>query len=136
MGPLHTMRAPGAERAAVIPMLFEAASLAVMSALHLPNDAGIAEAVICLVLVAGAAALVRETTQARTVAARLAVGFAILGFLAGLHFTSQSGGLDLAYHLTVLPLLVLTELLLLAGTWRRRPHDERRPRQPRPRGQL
>jgi hypothetical protein len=84
-----------------------------MSAVHLPNDAGVAEAIICLVLVAGAIALMRRTPHAHA-GACLAVGFAILGFLVGLHDTTQAGGVDLAYHLTVLPMLVLTELMLLA----------------------
>ncbi|HLH64325.1 MAG TPA: hypothetical protein VKV27_01340 [Solirubrobacteraceae bacterium] len=115
---MRALQAQGAERAATALMLTEAASLAAMSALHLPNEAGVAEAIICLVLLAGVTALLRRTAHART-AARLAVGFAILGFLGGLHFTIQTGGLDLAYHLTVLPLLVLTELILLAPRSRR-----------------
>ena len=118
------------ERVVAVLMLLEAASLAVMSAVHLPNDAGVAEAIICLVLVAGATALIRRTSRAQ-IAAGLSVGFAILGFLVGLRFTTQTGGVDLAYHLVVLPVLVLTELMLLAP---RRRHG-RPPRQPLPRRQ-
>ncbi len=116
------------ERPAAVLMLLEAASLAVMSAVHLPNDAGVAEAIICLVLVAGAIALMGRTSHAHT-AASLAVGFAILGFVVGLHYTTQTGGVDLAYHLTVLPLLVLTELMLLALRQHRgRPFGQPQPR--------
>jgi hypothetical protein len=105
----------------------EAASLAVMSSLHLtgtlaggskpfqPNNAGIAEAVICLALTAGAVALMRRWPNARAIALGT-VGFAILGFLIGLNFTVRGGDpIDIAYHATVLPLLLLTLFLV----WRR-----------------
>src|SRR5215472_2983904 len=78
----------------------EAATLAIMAVLHLtgilaggtrpfrPTDAGIAEAVICVVLIGGAAALARDPLSGRTIA-RGTVGFAVLGVIAGLNFTIQ-----------------------------------------------
>ena len=89
-----------------------AASLAVMSTLHLAGafegrtdpDAGTAEAIIAVVLVAGALALVR-TGDRRAAAAALA--FAVAGFLLGLSFTIDDGGVELAYHVAVLPVLVV-----------------------------
>jgi hypothetical protein len=106
-------------------MGLEAASLAVMSCLHLSGilaggsrpfdraDAGIAEALICLALTAGALSLTRALPRARGVALAT-IGFAILGFLVGLSLTVQGGdAIDVAYHATVLPLLCLTLALLL-----------------------
>jgi hypothetical protein len=106
---------------------FEASTLALMSLLHLTGilaggtrpfsrtDAGIAEAVICVVLVGGAAALAGGSPSGRTVA-RGAVGFAILGVIAGLNFTIQGGdAVDIAYHATLLPLLLITLAALLRG---------------------
>lgn len=94
-----------------------ATSLAVASALHLsgqvsgrgaPFDAdhaGVAEAILCLVMV-GAAVVLRRSREARK-AALFLIGFTIAGFLWGLSITSQGGHLpDIAYHVTVLPLLV------------------------------
>ena len=99
-----------APRAVCLLMIAQAASLAVMSALHLPGDAGIAEAVIAVVLLTGAAALGRGAR----IFPPLTVGFAIVGFLAGLHFTLGSGdAVDLAYHATVLPLLIATLVALI-----------------------
>jgi hypothetical protein len=105
---------------------FEAATLAIMSVLHLsgilaggtrpfnPTDAGIAEAVICVVLIGGAAALLRDQLRGSAIA-RGAIGFAILGVIAGLNFTIQGGdAIDIAYHATLLPLLLIT----LAALWR------------------
>jgi hypothetical protein len=102
----------------------EAASLAVMSAVHLtgtlaggtkpyePADAGIAEALICLALTGGAIALARGWPHARRIASGT-LAFAILGFLVGLAFTVRgSHAIDVGYHLTVLPLLLLTLLRL------------------------
>jgi hypothetical protein len=101
-------------------MGFEAATFAVMSALHLsgvladgsdpydPTAAGIAEAVICLALASGAVALLRQSANANGVATAT-TGLAIVGVVIGLIFTIQGGGpIDIAYHATVLPLLVLT----------------------------
>jgi hypothetical protein len=113
-----------ARRVAVL-MLFEAASLAVASALHLsgqvhgrsaPFDAdhaGVAEAIIGVVLGAAAVIMIRAPRRARTVGIA-ATGFAIAGFLVGLSMTASGGDLpDIAYHLTVLPLLVGGLLLLI-----------------------
>ena len=104
----------------------EAASLAIMSVLHLTGilgggtkpfgrtDAGVAEAVICVALIGGAAALARDSSRGRLIALAT-VAFAILGFILGLNFTIQGGGaIDIAYHATVLPLLLVT----LAALWR------------------
>src|ERR1051326_878481 len=98
-------------------MVLVAASLAVASTLHLsgavgtgpkpfdPSDAGIAEAVIAAVLVAGAAALWRAPDRGRPFAIGATV-FAIAGFLVGLNFTARPGHTpDLVYHLAVLPIL-------------------------------
>jgi hypothetical protein len=97
-----------------------AATLAVMSLVHLSgilggsekpfdrSDAGIAEAVICVVLGYGATALLRRGSRARPVALA-ATGFAIVGFLVGLRFTLAGGGaIEIAYHLGALPILLLT----------------------------
>jgi len=106
-------------------MGFEAFTIATIAPLHLtrvlaggtkpfnPTAAGIAEAIIGAVLLAGAVALVRE----RPDAAIAATAFAIVGFLVGLGFTLRGGdGIDVAYHATMLPLLLLTLLVL----WRSR----------------
>ena len=98
-------------------MVLVAGSLAIMSALHLsgilgggakpfdPTDAGIAETVIACVLLGGAVAL----TRGSRILPPVALAFAIIGFLVGLHFTTGSGdAIDVAYHATVLPLLALT----------------------------
>lgn len=106
-------------------MLLQAASLAVASALHLSglvhgrgapfsaNGAGIAEAVICVVLAGGAMALARRGPRGRW-AAVAATGFAIAGFCYGLSVTIRGGDLpDITYHATVLPLLIATLVLTL-----------------------
>lgn len=103
----------------------EAASLAVMSILHLggglhgdsapfrPSAAGLAEAVIGLALVAAVSAQWYAPHRARPTALA-AVGFAIIGFVVGLNFTVRGGQvIDIAYHATVLPMLVFTLILLL-----------------------
>lgn len=95
-----------------------AASLAVAAALHLsgavsgrsaPYDArsaGIAEALIGVVLAATAAALARSAPRARR-AGLLGFGFAIVGFGVGLSMTAQGGHWpDIAYHVAVLPLVI------------------------------
>jgi hypothetical protein len=100
-------------------MVAQAASLAVVSALHLSgvdgNDAtgaGIAEAVICVVLLGGAIAY-RRARWGRP-AALAATGFAIAGFCYGLSLTVRGDDLpDVVYHATVLPLLVVTMILLV-----------------------
>jgi hypothetical protein len=104
----------------------EAASLAAASTLHLSGlvhghgpafsatGAGIAEAVIGLVLLAGAVALARRGTEGRP-AALAATGFAMAGFIYGLSLTVRGGDLpDITYHATVLPLLIVT-LVLTVG---------------------
>jgi hypothetical protein len=102
-------------------MGFVAATLVVMSALHLAGAtgegpaAGIPEALIAVVLAVGALALGRG---ARGVALG-AVVFAVVGFGIGLSFTARDGSAaDLAYHATMLPLLLLA-LVGLSGTSRR-----------------
>jgi hypothetical protein len=106
-------------------MVLEAASLAAASALHLSGlvhghgaaftetAAGIAEAVIGLVLLAGAVTLARRAIEGRSAALR-ATGFAIAGFIYGLSLTVRAGDVpDITYHATVLPLLILTLVLIL-----------------------
>jgi peptidoglycan/LPS O-acetylase OafA/YrhL len=103
---------------------FAAVSLAVVSPLHLtgairggskpydPTDAGIAEAVIGIVLAGGAAALLLSPHRGRR-AALAATGFAILGFILGLTFTLRGGtAFDVVYHATILPVLIVTAILL------------------------
>lgn len=112
-------------RAIAALMLLQAASLAVASALHLSglvhgrgapfsaDGAGIAEAVICVVLAAGAMALARRGPRGRRTAVA-ATGFAIAGFCYGLSVTTQGGDLpDITYHAVVLPLLIATLVLTL-----------------------
>jgi hypothetical protein len=107
-------------------MGFAASTLAAMSSLHLSGTlsggrepfnrthAGIAEALICVALSAGATMLLRKSPHARGVALA-SVAFAIFGFIVGLNFTIQGGdAIDVAYHATLLPLLLIT----LAALWR------------------
>jgi hypothetical protein len=102
-----------------------AVSLAVTSGLHLsglldgraaPFDAdhaGIAEALIGVVLAVAAAGLARSGRGARQLGL-YGFGFAIAGFGVGLSMTSRGGHWpDIAYHLTVLPLLIGCFLVLL-----------------------
>jgi hypothetical protein len=111
-------------RRLAILMGFEALTLAVISPLHLsgaldggsppfnPAAAGTAEAVIGVLLTLGMLALLRNGPHARS-AALAAVSFAIVGFLVGLSFTLRGGNaIDIAYHATMLPLLLLTLALL------------------------
>lgn len=102
-------------------MALEAASLAVVSALHLAGalggkpevGAGVPEAIIGIVLAVGAVELLRLPTRGRSVALG-AILFAIAGFVLGLTITIRGGEpLDIAYHATVLPILVLTLLQVL-----------------------
>jgi hypothetical protein len=106
-------------------MGFVAATLAVMSFLHLsgilddgsepfdPIHAGIAEALIGLVLASGAATLLRRWRHALSVALA-STGIAILGFVVGLTFTIRGdAAIDVAYHATVLPLLIVTLATLM-----------------------
>ena len=104
-------------------MVLEAASLTVASALHLAGLvhghgpafsatwAGLAEAVIGVVLLAGAVTLARRGIAGRP-AALAATGFAIAGFIYGLSVTVRGGDRpDITYHATVLPLLIVTLVL-------------------------
>jgi hypothetical protein len=113
------------ERQSAVLMCIVAATLAVMSFLHLTgalaggtkpfdrSDAGVAEAVICVALGYGAAGLLRTRPRAQTIALA-ATGFAIVGFLVGLRFTLGGGdAIDIAYHLSVLPILLITLIALL-----------------------
>lgn len=106
-------------------MVAEAASMAVFSALHLSGalhlggdsaralPAGIAEAIICVALLSGVGAMLRRGPHARGVAIG-AVSFAIAGFALGLSITVGGGATaDLAYHATMLPLLLATLVVLL-----------------------
>jgi hypothetical protein len=115
------------QRPIAILIALEASTLAVMSVLHLTgvlaggrspfnrNHAGIAEAVICLVLIGGAGALAGYRRAGRAIALG-ALGFAILGFIVGLSFTIQGGdAIDIAYHATLLPLLLATLAVLWKG---------------------
>lgn len=110
---------PGLQPVAIL-IGFQAATLAIMSLLHLtgvlaggkrpfrPTDAGIAEAVISVVLIGGAAALTRHSLHGRAIAVA-ALGFATLGVIVGLTFTIGGGdAIDVAYHATILPLLLIT----------------------------
>ena len=103
-----------------------ASTLAIMSVLHLTGilaggtrpfnrtDAGIAEAVICVVLIGGAVALARDPLHGRPISLGT-IGFAILGVGVGLNFTIQGGdAIDVAYHATLLPLLLIT----FAALWK------------------
>lgn len=104
--------------AVAVLMTLEAASLVVASAVHLSRSeskAGIPEAVICVALFAGAVAVYRPVPSWR--AATLAsVGFAILGFALGLSITARGDSIgDIAYHATVLPILIGTLALAMPG---------------------
>lgn len=120
-------------------MAFEAATLAVASILHLggwvhghaksfsSGGAGTAEAVLCVVLAWGAFAVLRSTKRWRSVALAT-TGFTIVGFLYGLSITTSGGDApDIAYHVTLLVLLIATFVVLLRA---RRPGtpDGERPR--------
>jgi hypothetical protein len=120
-----TVRSASLPRGILALIALEAASLAVVSSLHLagatargrpPFDAtsaGIAEALICLVLLAAISVNVRRSPFGR-LAAVAAVGFAIVGFLVGLGFTLRGGSsADIAYHASMLPILIATLALLL-----------------------
>ena len=116
----------GRDGTVVAAMVFEAATLVVVSAVHLvtaggskPSGAGIAEAVIAVVLLAGASALARGGPHGHQ-AALGALAVAIAGFILGLTFTLRGGTLaDVLYHLTMLPVLVATVVALRRGAGRR-----------------
>lgn len=113
-------RTANRQRPIAFAMGLEAATLAVMALLHLAGslggslssfsapEAGIAEAVICIVLAYGATGLMKGRPRARAVAIAATV-FALAGFVVGLAETIRGGqALDIAYHVTMLPLLALT----------------------------
>jgi len=106
-------------------LLAVAASLAVMSALHLggvlaggsdpfdPTRAGVAEATIAAVLVGGVLAL----SRGRRRAGLASTVFAVAGFVVGLSFTAVGGdAADVAYHAVVLPLLLIAAVTQLRGS--------------------
>jgi len=96
-------------------MACEAASLGVASALHLPNRAGIAEAIIGVALAAGAIAMIRVPARARTVGIVLNT-LAIAGFINGLTMTARAGDAPaIAYHAVVLPILIASVVVLARG---------------------
>jgi hypothetical protein len=106
-------------------MVLQCASMVVTAVLHLSGvvqgrsstfnatAAGIAEAVICAVLLWGAIALGRRGAAGRP----LAIGttlFAIIGFIFGLSISASYGALpDIVYHSTVLCLLIVTLVLIV-----------------------
>lgn len=109
-------------------MLLLAVSMAAVSALHLSGmvggntsgngemSAGIAEAVICVAMLWGVSSLVRRGAAGLGVAIGTTV-FAIAGFCLGLSITASGGYIpDIAYHATVLPLLLITFALLVRGS--------------------
>jgi peptidoglycan/LPS O-acetylase OafA/YrhL len=118
-------------------LLFVAGTLGVASALHLSGNvhgsapfdadhAGIAEAVIGLVLAGCASIMLRAPARART-AGLAGTVFAIVGFGVGLSFTTQGGHApDIAYHVVVLPML----LAVLVALVRHTPHAVERPHPP------
>jgi len=119
--------AVASDRRTAMLLAFEAATLAVFSVLHLSgaihpgsgssssSGAGVAEAIICIVLVLGLRALVRSPARGR-LSALGATCFAIVGFIVGLTFTVDGGAtVDLVYHLTMFPVLVVTALTLARG---------------------
>jgi hypothetical protein len=115
-----TNEANAVRRVAVL-MAFEAITLGVASGLHLTGHvhgrsapfAGIAEAIIGVLLAAGAISMVRAPAKARAIGLILN-GVAIAGFLNGLSMTARGGDApDIAYHLIFLPLLTASFVVLL-----------------------
>jgi hypothetical protein len=118
-------------------MIFEATTLAVASALHVSGlvhgrsapfnavHAGAAEAVIGAVLAGAAVAMFRGPALARTIGLA-ATGFAIVGFLVGLRFTTLGGHIpDVAYHVALLPVFIASVIVLLrAGRTRLEEADQ------------
>jgi hypothetical protein len=123
VSPTTTPRRPADRRRSARPlalvlMRFVAFTLAVFATLHLAGvlrvgsaskpsyGAGVAEALICVVLLGGSLAPSRR-------AALSALGFAIFGFLVGLSFTLGGGeAIDLVYHAVTLPVLMATAALV------------------------
>jgi hypothetical protein len=112
-------------------MIVVASTLGLMCTLHLSgvlaggsapfnaSHAGVAEAIIAVVLFAGADAVLANRARAQATALAATV-FAIVGFIVGLTFTVRGGdAIDIAYHVVVLPILVLTALGLAVRPGRR-----------------
>jgi peptidoglycan/LPS O-acetylase OafA/YrhL len=111
-------------------MAFEAVTLAVAATVHLAgytpagskppfnaSHAGVAEAIIGVVLAYGAIEVLRSSSRAWA-AAVATTSFAILGFLVGLTITAQGGDVpDVAYHVIMLPILIAS-LVILARSGR------------------
>ncbi|HEY1651432.1 MAG TPA: hypothetical protein VGG09_06070 [Acidimicrobiales bacterium] len=106
-------------------MVVVAVSLAVAATVHLSGQvhgraksfdadgAGVAEAIIGIVVAVGALAVLRRSSKARTIVLTTTC-FAIIGFAGGLTFTTQGGAWpDIAYHLTVLPILIASLIVLV-----------------------
>jgi hypothetical protein len=119
---------PAASPVFAVLMGVVAATLAVMSVLHLTatlpdgtppysaGEAGIAEAIICVVLLSGAVAVWRNSPHARSIALA-ALGFSIAGFVVGISVTIAGGpAVDVAYHGTVMPVLIVLIALLYRRT--------------------
>jgi hypothetical protein len=124
-GPEPSQRRARTVRRIAALMIFEATTLAVASALHLSGlvhgraapfngiHAGAAEAVIGVVLAGAGIAMLRAPAPARTIGLA-ATGFAIIGFLVGLRFTTLGGHIpDIAYHVTLLPVFIASMIVLL-----------------------
>jgi hypothetical protein len=126
---LHSLETPAlgwvTRRRLATVMAAIAVTLGCASALHLtggvhgrssPFDAthaGVAEGVIGIVLAGGAAGVVRFPMAARPIALS-AIGFATVGFVVGLNFTTRGGHLpDIIYHVALLPLLLASLVALL-----------------------
>ena len=119
----RAMRRLVSQHAIVRLMACQAITLAIASALHLSGAdsamdssartaAGLAEALICVALVFGAAALAGGRPWGQT-AAMMAIGFAIFGFVLGLSFTVRGGDTpDVAYHATMLGVFIVTAIQL------------------------
>jgi peptidoglycan/LPS O-acetylase OafA/YrhL len=117
-------------------MLLVAASLAIVSSLHLSGvlsahsssyngtAAGIAEAIIGVALVVGAVELWRDPSTGRRAAIASTV-FAIAGFVLGISITARSGYIpDIAYHASVLPIIgAILVVLTVRGRPRARDGD-------------
>lgn len=121
----HLVHPFDAMRRVAIVMSLEAVSLWVASALHLsglvhgrsasfePDAAGIAEAVIGVVLAAGSVVMVKDKGRARVVGIA-STTFALIGFLIGISETARGGDApDIAYHATVIPLLIASLVALI-----------------------
>jgi hypothetical protein len=126
--PTHRPDRSNVITAVAVLMALEAASLGVAAALHLsglvhgrsasfdPGSAGIAEAVIGVVLAVAAIAMFRTPFRARAVGIT-ATSFALVGFLVGITETARGGDVpDIAYHSTVIPLLIGGLVLLIRSS--------------------